>query len=140
VDAEPVAAAPPNGHARPQASAAEAWQDWLESGTGVPKGLASFLRAATVTDGPSGRVHISGLALPASERLAEPGVQQAIREALAGHLGRVPGLVFEATPAASAKNARVTEAEVRDHALRALYRQEPRLQRAVEELDLELME
>ena len=39
-----------------------------------------------------------------------------------------------------AKPQRVTEAEVRDHVLKALYRQEPRLQRAVEELDLELME
>jgi hypothetical protein len=35
---------------------------------------------------------------------------------------------------------RVTQNEVREDTLRALYRQEPRLERAVEELDLELME
>ena len=35
---------------------------------------------------------------------------------------------------------RVTREEVHADTLRALYRQEPRLERAVEELDLELME
>jgi hypothetical protein len=106
--------------------------------------LASFLRAATVTDGAGGRVHISGIATPASERLTEPAVQHAIREGLAGRLGRVPELVFEGAstgaPPVPALSPRVTEADVRDHALKALYRQEPRLQKAVEELDLELME
>jgi hypothetical protein len=34
----------------------------------------------------------------------------------------------------------VTEEEVREDTMRALFRQEPRLQRAVEELDLELMD
>jgi len=128
-----------NGHARTD-SAATAWQDWLDHGPGVPRGLGSFLRAATVTDGPGGRVHISGVAEPAGERLAEPAVQQAIREGLAGRLGRVPELVLDAPSSAQTKAARATEAEVRDQTLKALYRQEPRLQKAVEELDLELMD
>jgi hypothetical protein len=34
----------------------------------------------------------------------------------------------------------VTRSEVREDTLRALIRQEPRLERAVQELDLELME
>jgi DNA polymerase-3 subunit gamma/tau len=131
---------PSNGHARVAGSAEEAWRGWLDAGVGVPKGLASFLRSATVADGPGGRVHVSGIAAPASERLAEPAVLNAIREGLASRLGRVPELVFQSVPAAPAKAARVTEAEVRDHALKALYRQEPRLEKAVEELDLELME
>jgi hypothetical protein len=131
---------PTNGHARATGSAADAWRDWLDEGIGVPRGLGSFLRSATVADGPEGRVHISGIAPPASERLAEPAVQSAIREGLAARLGRAPELVFEVLAAAPAKTPRVTEAEVRRHALEALYRQEPRLQKAVEELDLELME
>jgi DNA polymerase-3 subunit gamma/tau len=131
---------PANGHAKIAGSAEEAWQDWLDKGPGVPKGLGSFLRSATVSDGPGGRVHISGIAPPASERLAEPAVQHAIREGLATRLGRVPDLVFDSPASPPSKAARVTEAEVRDHALKALYRQEPRLQKAVEELDLELME
>jgi hypothetical protein len=52
----------------------------------------------------------------------------------------VPDLVLDTPGAVRAKGTRVTEAEVRDQTLKALYRQEPRLQRAVEELDLELME
>ena len=137
--AEP-AASTADGRARTTLSAADAWREWLDKGVGVPRGLTSFLRTATVTDGADGRVHISGIAPPAGERLAEPAVQSAIREGLAGQLGRVPELVLEGLTAAPTKSARVTEAEVRDHALKALYRQEPRLQKAVEELDLELME
>jgi hypothetical protein len=36
--------------------------------------------------------------------------------------------------------ARITDQEVREDTLKALYRKEPRLERAVQELDLELME
>lgn len=118
----------------------EAWKAWLDSGSGVPRGLGSFLRSARVSEDPDGRVRISDVAVPALDRLHEPSVQQAIRQGLAPHLGRVPELVLDAPDAPPTKSARVTEAEVRDHALKALYRQEPRLQRAVEELDLELME
>jgi hypothetical protein len=80
------------------------------------------------------------LAEPAGERLAEPAVQQAIREGLAGRLGRVPELVLDAPPSAPGKANRATMADVRNQTLEALYRQEPRLQKAVEELDLELMD
>jgi DNA polymerase-3 subunit gamma/tau len=139
---EPAAPAQPtatNGHT-PTDSAPAAWQDWLDHGPGVPRGLGSFLRAATVTDGPGGRVHISGVAEPAGERLAEPAVQQAIREGLARRLGRMPELVLDGASPAPAKATRATKAEVHDDTLKALYRQEPRLQKAVEELDLELMD
>jgi hypothetical protein len=106
----------------------------------VPKGLSSFLRSARVSEDAEGRIHIADVAVPAGERLAEPAVQHAVREGLAAFLGRTPELVLDVPGAPRAKGARVTEAEVRDHTLKALYRQEPRLQRAVEELDLELME
>jgi DNA polymerase-3 subunit gamma/tau len=137
--AAPVQLTGTNGHTRTD-SAATAWQDWLDHGPGVPRGLGSFLRAATVTDGLGGRIHISGVAEPAGERLAEPAVQQAIREGLAGRLGWVPELVLDAPAPAPAKANRATKAEVHDDTLKALYRQEPRLQKAVEELDLELMD
>jgi DNA polymerase-3 subunit gamma/tau len=137
--AEP-SASPSNGHAPSTGGAAAAWSDWLDEGPGVPRGLASFLRSATVTDGPDGSVHISGIAAPANERLADPAVQSAIREGLAARLGRVPELVLAGLAEAPRKPGRITEAEVRRHSLEALYRQEPRLQKAVEELDLELME
>lgn len=87
-----------------------------------------------------GRLRIADLPAAAAERLLEPAVLQAIREGLAPLLGRVPEVVVEATGAERSRTPRVTEEQVREQALRALYRQEPRLQRAVEELDLELME
>ena len=40
----------------------------------------------------------------------------------------------------SREPGRVTEDEVREGTIKSLFRQEPRLERAVEELDLELME
>jgi hypothetical protein len=113
---------------------------WLDSGSGVPRGLSSFLRSAKVREDGEGRVHVSGVAAPATERLREPAVQYAIREGLAAFLGRAPELVLDTPDAPRSNGPRVTEAEVRDHTLKALYRQEPRLERAVEELDLELME
>jgi DNA polymerase-3 subunit gamma/tau len=137
VGAEPSAASP-SSEVGP--SVERAWNAWLDSGAGVPRGLSSFLRSASVARDEQGRVRVSNVAGPALERLAEPGVQQAIREGLARQLGQVPDLVVDAAGDVRAKSARVTEAEVRDHTLKALYRQEPRLQRAVEELDLELME
>jgi hypothetical protein len=139
------AAKPETKPARPATNASGgsvegAWRSWLDAGTGVPRGLGSFLRSARVSESADGRVHISDVAAPAADRLLEPSVQQAIRDGLAAHLGRVPDLVVDEPSGPARTAARVTEAEVRDDALKALYRQEPRLQRAVEELDLELME
>jgi DNA polymerase III subunit gamma/tau len=120
--------------------AADAWRQWLEEGSGVPRGLGAFLRAANVRDGAGGAVHVEGLAGPALERLADPGLLNQVRDGLARHLGRAPKLVLEGPLAEPLPAPRVTERDAREDALKALYRQEPRLQRAVEELDLELME
>jgi DNA polymerase-3 subunit gamma/tau len=140
----PVASsAPPAPSTEPAATAEPApaaWNHWLEAGRTVPKGLMAFLRSATVSEDPDGRVHISSLAAPAAERLAEPATLRAVREGLAPHLGRLPELVVDGRAREAGPSARVSEAEVREHALQALYRQEPRLERAVEELDLELMD
>ncbi len=138
----PAATAAPRPEAtpRPAASAAEAWDRWLEAGRGVPKGLTAFLRSATVEDLGDGTVSVSPLPGPAAERLADVGIQNAIRKGLEPFLGRPVtlsiGAAAEAPPAAS----RVTQSEVREDTMRALFRQEPRLKRAVEELDLELMD
>ncbi len=137
--AEPHGAAPTSRSAEP-AGAAEAWTRWLDAGTGVPKGLMAFLRAASVSEGGDGSVHVSGMAPPAVERLADPTVLLAIREGLAPHLGRAPTIVIDELGAAPAPSTRVTEEDAREDTLKALFRQEPRLRQAVEELDLELME
>ena len=121
-------------------SVAEAWQAWLDAGATVPKGLQAFLRSAAVTEGPDGCIRISSLAEPAAERMADPATLRTIREGLAPHVGRLPDVVIERGDKERAAGGRVTDAEVRNDTLNALYRQEPRLRRAVEELDLELMD
>jgi DNA polymerase-3 subunit gamma/tau len=140
--AEPARGAPARAQGAIEASetAQAAWNAWLDAGRNVPKGFSAFLRTAEVWDLDDGRVAIGGLAEPAAERLAEPAVIEAIREGLAPHLGRAPRLVVTPSSPGASGARRVTAEEVRDDALKALYRQEPRLQRAVEELDLELMD
>jgi len=139
----PAPAVTPPAEQRPAApgprSPAEAWQVWLSEGK-VPAGLSAFLRAASVSELQDGTLAIRGLAPPATERLADRAVMEAIREAFSPYLGRPARLVLEVASAAPPPTRRVTEQEVRTDTLKALYRQEPRLERAVQELDLELMD
>jgi hypothetical protein len=139
----PARAVAPQAEERPAApvsrSASEAWQAWLSEGK-VPAGLSAFLRAASVSELKDGTLALRGLAAPATERLADQAVMEAIREAFSPYLGRPARLVLETGSDAAAPGRRVTEEEVRTDTLKALYRQEPRLERAVQELDLELMD
>jgi hypothetical protein len=118
----------------------EAWHRWLEAGTGVPTGLAAFLRAAQVHSLPDGALEVRPIPGPAYERMSAPPVLEALTEAMGPYLSRRPVLVVTAPPSEGATPARITREEVREDTLRALYRQEPRLERAVQELDLELMD
>lgn len=121
-----------------------AW-DWvLESGTGVPPGMAGFLRNADpVLRGDEVVVQLPG---PAAERLhADAGEKRGLERALERALGRPAALVVEAAgPGADRPSGeapgRVTQDTVRETRLRELVNQEPALGRAVEELDLELLD
>jgi DNA polymerase-3 subunit gamma/tau len=137
----PTRGAPGGGQnaVAPSETAAEAWSRWLESGQGVPKGLLAFLRAAHVR-AVGEQVEIEPPAGPAVDRLSDPVVLGQLKDGLAPYLGRRPELVIN-TPASDPGSAsRITEEEVREDTLKALYRKEPRLERAVQELDLELMD
>ncbi|MCG6956735.1 MAG: hypothetical protein LJF04_12170, partial [Gemmatimonadetes bacterium] len=123
----------------PSETAADAWNRWLEAGKSVPNGLSAFLRAAHVRDS-GGQVEIDLPAGPAVERLSDPVVLGQLKEGLAPYLGRRPELVIKAPAADANATSRITEEEVREDTLKALYRKEPRLERAVQELDLELMD
>lgn len=119
---------------------AEAWRRWLEAGSDIPLGLKPLLHSADVEADSDGRLVVRPLPGPARERLAQPAVHEHIVEALSTYLGRRPELVVEGPAEAADPARRVTSEEVRSDTLRALFRQEPRLERAVEELDLELMD
>ncbi len=136
---EEVPASSANPRPRPAATASEAWTRWLDDGN-APPGLSAFLRTATVQDEGDGAISISPLPGPALERLRDPSVQAAIWKGLEPYLDRRVELRIGAASEAPPTQARVTESEVREDTLRALFRQEPRLARAVEELDLELMD
>ncbi|MDP2957991.1 MAG: DNA polymerase III subunit gamma/tau [Longimicrobiales bacterium] len=118
---------------------AEAWGRWLDSGRGVPKGLSAFLYSASVREDDEG-LEISPPAGPALERLRDAVVLEGIRTGFAAFLGRVVGVRVTVAPGPVEPAPRISRDEVRADTLKSLYRKEPRLERAVEELDLELME
>lgn len=128
--------------ASPAATVQEAWARWLDSGQGVPRGLAAFLRASTVAEADDGVIQVNVVPGPAEDRIAQTGVLAQIAEGLSPYLGRTVRLEVLVgsggeTPLA---DKRITTEEVKKDTLKALYREEPRLKRAVQELDLELME
>ena len=118
----------------------EAWRRWLDSGRGMPSGLSPFLHSAAVSEDDTGALVITPLPGPAVDRLGQATVIEAIREGMTPFLGRRPVLRVDAPNSDRARPDRVSREEVHADTLKALYRQEPRLERAVEELDLELME
>jgi hypothetical protein len=123
----------------PSATLAQAWPRWLDSGQSVPRGLTAFLRSASVTDS-DGVVEVVPLPGPATERLSDAGILDQISAGLAPYLGRRAQVRVAVSGQAQTPAARISQDEVRADTLKSLYRKEPRLEKAVEELDLELME
>lgn len=118
----------------------EAWKRWLGSGRGLPTGLVGFLRSAEVSRGPDGDIVVRPIPGPAYERLSTSPVLETIREGLTPFAGRRPVIRVEAPAKELDRSVRISEADAKADTLSALVRQEPRLERAVEELDLELMD
>jgi hypothetical protein len=105
----------------------------------VPRGLSAFLRSAAVRE-VGDAVEVVPPPGPAVERLAQPAVLEAVRSGLSEHLGRPVQLRVQPVGGSPPQPSRVGPEEVRADTLKSLYRKEPRLERAVQELDLELME
>ena len=117
-----------------------AWLSWLDSARTVPRGLSAFLRSATVRELSDGRIEVTPLPGPATERLRNSAVLAEVRRGLEPYLGRVPDLVLGFPAEAASEAVRTTHEEVQGDTLSDLFRQEPRLREAVEELDLEIMD
>ena len=118
----------------------EAWTRWLESGNNIPLGLSGFLRSAEVRELSDGRLEVTALPGPGARKLKEPEVMSEICKGVAAYLKRAPDIVIADIKAEPLNTERITEKSVREDTLRELLQQEPRLGRAVEELDLELMD
>lgn len=118
----------------------EAWKRWLGSGRGLPTGLVGFLHSAEVSRGPDGEIVVRPIPGPAYERLSTTPVLETIREGLTPFAGRRPVIQVKAPVKELDSSVRISEEDAKADTLSALVRQEPRLERAVEELDLELMD
>ena len=128
----------PPGPQPPFESLAEAWV-WLTSGPGrVGGGMGTLLAAADVTEPEPGRIRVR-IGPPALDRLEDADTHAALESALATALGRSVTVV--ALPPDSAGSAgRITQENVQEGRIRELIREEPLLEHAVQELDLELIE
>lgn len=126
--------------APPTEDVGEAWRRWLAEGIDLPGGLRPFLHSADVAADEEGRIVIRPVPGPAHERLAQPTILAHIAEGLSRHMGHRPEVVVRAPEEPLDPERRITVEEVRSDTMKALFRQEPRLERAVEELDLELMD
>ena len=93
-----------------------------------------------MSDGEDGQVVVRLPAGPALDRVRDVSVQEEIVRGLQPFLDRPVRLELDDPRSPVPRGRRITPDEVREDTLRALFRQEPRLQRAVEELDLELMD
>ena len=122
----------------PAPDAAVAWERMLRAG-GAPPGMGPLLRAASVRQGSDNAVHVRVPPGPALDRLREAATLRRLSDALATHLGRPVPIVVDREEN-TVEPARVTQETVRQDRLRELLQREPVLQRAVEELDLELLD
>jgi DNA polymerase-3 subunit gamma/tau len=138
----PPEAGSPSG-AEPDLAAA--WSSVVEAGDAVPGGMQAFLRAASPEEVDRGTVRLA-LPSPAAERLqASPTGRRGLEEALELALSRPVRLEVAAGEGAGAESPsgaarRISQEAVRQGRLRELVEKEPLLERAVEELDLELLE
>jgi DNA polymerase-3 subunit gamma/tau len=135
---------PPGPHSAAPASPnllSNAWTRLLESpGRRLPKGVAALLRGASTDFSEEGRIKIL---LPAGlhqEKLQDPRVVQALKDALAELGHQVAELEVAELGEDASGRGRITEATVRKGRLQELVEKEPTLEEAVKELDLELLD
>ena len=123
-------------------AAADAWALLVREGAGIPSGMRPFLRAATVSESKAeGVVVIELPAGPGLERLEDPSARRALQEALGALMNAEPEIVFRASgDGTPQRRERISPEAVQKDRMKGLIKREPRLQHAVDELDLELLD
>jgi DNA polymerase-3 subunit gamma/tau len=123
-------------------AAADAWALLVREGAGIPSGLRPFLRAATVSESKAeGVVVIELPAGPGLERLEDPSARRALQEALGALMNAESEIVFRASgDGTPQRRERISPEAVQKDRMKGLIKREPRLQHAVDELDLELLD
>ena len=135
-------ALPAVGKAPSALPAADAWRLLIEQGTGVPSGMRPFLKAATVSHSEADAAVVIELPVgPGLERLEDPSARKTLQKALGGLMNTEPEIVVRAAGhGGPPQRERISTEAVRHDRMKRLIKREPRLQRAVDELDLELLD
>ncbi|MFP3948593.1 MAG: hypothetical protein ACLFWG_07670, partial [Longimicrobiales bacterium] len=117
------------------------WERLLATGQGIPPGMSPFLRAARARSLGHGVLEVALPAGPGLERLQEPVIRRGLADAVTAVAGREVELrVSEGDASRDRSENRISPETVRQDRLRKLLEREPLLERAVEELDLELLD
>ena len=148
-------AQPPAAPAAPHAGSVEqAWKELVETRTGIPQGMAIFLKVAVISEPERGKLFLDVPKGPAFEKLStDPNARATLERALGSKLGRAVTLEVRAeggqapavgsggspTPAPAAPK-RFTPEQVKTDKLARMAREEPVLGKAVEEWNLELLD
>ncbi|HSH45416.1 MAG TPA: hypothetical protein VK966_06155, partial [Longimicrobiales bacterium] len=131
--------ASPTPASRAGASVEQALRQIVESGgQGLPPGLGLFLRAARVVEETQDRAVVEFPAGPALEMLDDAPARRALADAVAERVGR--RLDLDVRAAGGEKAVRLTPERVKEEQVRKLSSQEPALDRAVKEWDLEMLD
>ncbi len=126
-----------------------AWKEMVETRTGIPQGMAIFLKVAEISEPQPGQVELRLPAGgPALEKLtADKTARVTIERSLASKLQRDVELVIRAEGAGAQKEAaapppprRFTPEQVKNDKLERMAREEPVLKKAVDEWKLELLD
>jgi len=118
----------------------EAWTALLGGAGNLPPGVLPFLIPAEAGFSSEGVVALKVMPGPGLERLQEPTVVRAIKDALGRLSGSAPELDIQPAGSGDGPPERITEGAVRDGKLKELVDKEPALGEAVKELDLELLD
>ena len=109
-----------------------------DGGAGLPPGLGLFLRSARVVEsGEDATLELP--AGPGMEMLEDPRARKSLQDALSARVGRTVALEVRESGAERAPT-RLTPERVREDQVRKLSREEPALDQAVREWDLELLD
>ena len=133
-------AAPKPAQATPR-SLADAWKELLNDGSRLPRGLASILRGVRAReDGEALVLEVQGAMV--TDRLGDASIRRRLEEGLALHSNRKSAKILVTSEPAdgSRKVGRVTRESARQDRLRDLIKRAPAIDRAVRELDLELVD
>ena len=142
----PSVATPPAREPVPPAAPAEAdpvaaFERLLAKGGATPPGLRPFLHGARRERVGERDLRLTLPPGPGLDRLRRPGIIGRLSEALGELLGFRPRIeIAEGPEAGSSAPRTVSPEQVRQERLRELTEREPLLARAVEELDLELLD